>query len=218
MKKLALVLLATAALAVPAAADACHGGRHHARHDARRHARGTSAHLVAWEHGRKLGWWRHGALIAMLDGTGSNFDGSVATASGTFAGRPLRSGAFSASVSTDWTKAVANRHGGTCAPSTGSLSLADSSSSANAVTETLSGKTCTVGANRWNVAYVLLAKSTVSSATGTLSRVAGTGRVLLAVKTDGTVKGVVFSGLRGHKAHTMRLASLRDARRCGWNG
>lgn len=202
MKKLLLALCATAALAAPAAASAHHRNGEHHRFGIR---------LTAVEHGLKLGWWKHGALFAKLDGTGTSFGLPSATASGTLVGRPLASGTFSSTITTDWTKAAANRHGGQCAPATATLSLVDAASSANAVGSTVTGKTCTVGTNQWDVAYVFVGAASVTSATGTLSSATGDGRVLLAEKTDGTVKGFVFTGLHGDRAKTFTAYARHDA-------
>jgi hypothetical protein len=202
MKKLILVLCATVALAAPAAASAHHRHGEHHRFGVR---------LTAVEHGLKLGWWKHGALFAKLTGTGTSFGLTSASASGTLVGRPLASGTFTSSIATDWSKATANRFGGQCAPATATLSLVDSASSANAVGSNVTGKTCSVGTNGWDVAYVFVGRSSVSSATGTLSTVSGSGRVLLAEKTDGTVKGFVWTGLHGDRAKTFTTYTKRDA-------
>src|SRR5439155_15255178 len=76
MKKFMIPLLAVGALALPAAALA---------HD---------------------GWHHHRSLLAKVSGTGSTFGASTASASGSIArSEKLGTGTFSASLTTDWTKA-----------------------------------------------------------------------------------------------------------------
>lgn len=210
MKKLLLALAAAAALALPTAASAHH------RH-------GFGLQFTAVEQGMKLGWFGHSgndefhsgsAAFEKLSGTGSSFAASAATASGTIAGRPLTSGTFSASLSTDWTKATANEHGGSCAPSTATLSMTDSSSSANTLGTSVTGMTCSVASNPLGVVDVFFGQANVTSATGTLSSISGDGRVLLAQKTDGTVTGFAFVGFHGGLEHTLVASAAHDEHHC----
>ena len=206
MKKLILAVAATVALATATTASASSsngGGRHSRRHD-----------LVF----RTATYWHHAGgagVFEKLDGTGSSLDAGTSSASGAIHGRPLQDGTFAASLSADWSKATANRHGGSCAPATGTLTLSDSSG--DTLDTSLTGVSCTVGSNPWNVAGVFFGKAQVTSATGTLSSVTGYGRVLLVEKTDGTVEGFAFAGFR--RWHERRLAGIAkgDAHRCGWH-
>ena len=209
MRKLILLMCAAAALAAPAAASA-HRGKRHAGHGVR---------LAAVEHGVKVGPWKHGSLFAKLTGTGTSFGGATATASGTFAGRPVAKGSFTASLSTDWSKATTKTDSDgdsdsgsvSCAPSTATLTLTDSSASANTVTESVTGKTCALPTNDGKFADVFFGSSTVSSTGGTLAGVTGTGRVLFAEKTDGTVVGFAFTGRLGIREHTLMRIAKHDA-------
>lgn len=198
MKRIAFALLGAAVLATAtaASASACHGKKH----DLQFRTVAYSSH-----HG-------HG-VFEKLTGTGSGFATGSASASGTIRGWKLQDGTFTATLSTDWSQATANEHGGSCAPSTGTLSLANSSS---ALDSTVKGVTCTVGSNPWNVAAVFFGRSTVTSSTGSVSNVSGHGRVLLVEKTDGTVKGFTFAGFRGWHARALAAYTKGDAHHCGW--
>lgn len=198
MKRIAFALLGAAVLATAtaAAASACHGKRHDVRF-------------------RTVAYSRHDGdgVFERLRGSGSGFATGSANASGTIDGWKLRDGTFTATLATDWSQATANDHGGSCAPSTGTLSLSDSSS---ALDSTVKGVTCTVGSNPWNVAAVFFGRTTVTSSTGSVANVSGQGRVLLVEKTDGTVKGFTFAGFRGWHAQALASFTRGDAHHCGW--
>ncbi len=223
MKKPIFALLAAAALAAPATA-AAHGRGHHGR----RHAAG---HFAAVRHGVALGLVERSArdndgdddasratatagVFEKLTGTGTSFGTGSATASGSIAGKPLAGGTYSATVTTDWSHAADNGHGGSCAPATATLALVDSASSANTLSESVTGKTCAVASNDRNIAYVFRGASTVTGAAGTLAGVSGAGRVLLVEKTDGTVDGFAFAGFRGAIEHAFVSYAKHDAKGC----
>lgn len=179
MKKLALALVAIGALATVTAAGAaaCHGSGHH---DAGRYTRN--------------------AAFEKLTGTGSGFRTDSASASGALAGNPLDGGNFSASLSPDWSNASLRPNGGSCAPTTGTLSLIGADSS-NTIADSLRGVTCTASSNSHGVAAVFFGRAKVTNATGSVSNVTGYGRVALVEKTDGTVRGFSFSGLKNGNTH-----------------
>jgi hypothetical protein len=148
MRKLVLSLLATAALASPAAAWAHHG-------------------------------WHHHHALAKVSGTGTTFGAATATASGQIVGGSLQSGTFSATITTDWTKAVNrsfDRGSLSCAPATATLTL-------NATTTTqasLTGKTCAWTPTTGSAVRAFFGRSTTLKA-------------LLMQKADGSVKGAAFT-------------------------
>lgn len=168
MKKLLAPLLATAALAAPGSAIADgHGHGLHVRN----------------------------ALVAKLTGTGTSFGGAAATSSGTIAlGRPLASGSFAASFSSDWTHAVTTTtdNGSTalCAPATATLTLTDSTSSANTTSSSLTGKTCSLTKNG-TVSYVFFGAGTRIGA-GEFAGVSGMERAFLTQSLTGAVQGTVL--------------------------
>jgi cyclic lactone autoinducer peptide len=200
MKKLLLGLLAVAALATATAASAtaCYG--HH--HDSARFRTTAFARYA------------RGGVFEQLAGTGSGFHTGSANASGAIAGHPLGGGSFGASLSPDWSKAFANWHGGSCAPTAGTLSLTGSDSN-NTLASSVHGLTCTVEANPRNVAAVFFGRAKVTNGTGTLSNVNGYGRVLLVEKTDGTVKGFAFAGFAPRTEQRLAAFARYDARDCG---
>jgi hypothetical protein len=205
MKKLMLALLAVGALATAtaASASACHGK--HKRSDADFRTLSYSSHRD---------WAGSGAgVVEKLRGSGSSFAAGTASANGSIVRGTLDSGSFTAALATDWSQAKSNDHGGSCAPATGTLSLGDSSS---ALGTSLKGVTCTVGSNPRNVAAVFFGKADVTTATGSLSKVTGGGRVLLVEKTDGTVKGFEFAGFKGWHERSLAGYSKDDAHDCGW--
>ena len=153
-------------------------------------------------------------MFEKLTGTGTSFGTGSATASGSIAGKPLAGGTYSATVTTDWSHAADNGHGGSCAPATATLALVDSASSANTLSESVTGKTCAVASNDRNIAYVFRGASTVTGAAGTLAGVSGAGRVLLVEKTDGTVDGFAFAGFRGAIEHAFVSYAKHDAKGC----
>jgi hypothetical protein len=154
------------------------------------------------------------AAFEKLQGSGLDLTAASATATGTIAGRPLDGGSFAASISTDWSKASANKHGGSCAPATATLSLTGSSSS-DTLDTSGAGVTCTVGSNPRNIAAVYFGKANVTTATGVAAKVSGRGRVLLVEKTDGTVKGFAFAGFTGRAGRHLAALSRGDAHHCG---
>jgi hypothetical protein len=204
MKKLILALLAVAALVTASAASAS-AYHHHGGHNGAPHFKTVA--YAGHAHSR------HG-VFERLRGTGTDFSSDSATASGSVAGRLLDGGSFAATISTDWSSATANKHGGSCASATGTLSLTGSSSSDTLDTSS-TGVTCTVGSNPWNIAAVYFGKATVTGATGALANVSGKGRVLLVEKTDGTVKGFAFAGFKGSTGQQLGSFARSDAQHCG---
>ncbi|HET7573032.1 MAG TPA: hypothetical protein VFJ77_10255 [Gaiellaceae bacterium] len=234
MKKLILPLVAVAALATAGSASAWHG-----------HGHAHLLRFATVQHGLKLGLFAHagmkgdwgarhardddqgdndeddqqtastGGVFEKLTGTGSSLGLTTASSSGTTSGTPMASGTYAASVATAWANAVKNADGTTCAPATATITLTDSSSSANAVGATVSGWTCSVPDNSKDIADVFFGKADVSSATGTLSGVTGFGRVLLVQKTDGTETGFAFLGFHGFREHSLATFAARDFHHCG---
>jgi hypothetical protein len=188
MKRLLLPLLATAALAAPTA---------------------------ALGHG-----WHHHAVLAKLTGTGTSFGGASATASGTLVGRSdkLATGAFSISLTNDLAHATtktSDRGTLTCEPATASLTLTDSASSANKVTATFAGKTCTWTKTGTDVVRAFFGRGTATGA-GTLAALTGkTAKTFLLQKADGSVKGAVFAGRRGERSLLFSLGELRAEHESG---
>ena len=130
----------------------------------------ASAH-DAWHH-------HHHALLAKLSGTGT-----LAGSSGSMTSDKLGNGTFTASVATTGAAVTHTGDRGTlsCAPASASLTLAGTSTS----TSTLTGKECT-----W---------TPVGSTTAAGSMFFGrnsTTRLFLVAKSDGTVRGAVFAGMR----------------------
>jgi hypothetical protein len=208
------VTAAAALLAVPVAAGA-HAPRPHVR--AITFAAVSQAKL-AGNRGLHLGWTSRGGIFERASGTASAFSGDTATVSATVTGMPLAQGTLAVTITTDWSKATDDKHGGKCAPATATETLTDAASSANTLSATVTGTTCAVGSNTWNLAAVFFGKATVGSAAGTLSGVTGTGRLLLVQKTDGTVKGFTFAGFRDHLNKTLTLAARKDAAKSGCSG
>jgi len=204
MKRLIFALLATAALVTASAASASAYHRH-GGHNGTPHFKTVA--YAGHAHSRH-------AVFERLGGSGTDFGGDSATATGAIAGRLLDGGSFAATISTDWSNATANKHGGSCAPATGTLSLTGSSSS-DTLDTSGAGVTCTVGSNPWNIAAVYFGKASVTGATGALANVSGNGRVLLVEKTDGTVKGFTFVGFRGSTAQQFGAFARSDAQHCG---
>src|SRR4051812_13903988 len=166
MRKLLVSLLAGAALAIPSAALA-HGTWHH----------------------------HHHALFAKLSGTGTSFAGTSATASGAIAmSDKLGAGTFSASLTTDWSKATTrtgDRGTLTCAPSSAALTLTGATAS-NTLTGTLAGKTCKWTPTSGSAVSAFFGRGTVTGA-GTAADLTGkTGKAFLVEKSDGSVRGAVF--------------------------
>jgi len=216
MRKLMLVLFATAALAIPAVASAHDPGHGSGHLDKTK----SGIRFSAVQHGVQLGFFKHAGqknwnatsgVFEKLAGTGSSFSSAASTASGTVSGRPLAGGTYSAAITTDWSKATDKKDGRSCAPATAALTLTDSSSPANSLAASVKGKTCSVGSNSLNIAYVFVGSSSVTGATGTLSTVTGGGRVLLVEKAGGTVSGFAFSGFRGIHEKEFASYTTKDA-------
>jgi hypothetical protein len=174
MKKTLITLIATAALAAPAAALAHDGHRQQGRH-----------------HG-------HG-LYAKLTGTGTSFSGGTATASGTIAkGTLLASGTYSASLTTTWSSATTKTsEKGTlsCAPATATLSVVGAVTT-NTVSSTLTGKTCAFTKTDGTVVRGFIGKGTADG-NAELAGLDGNGaKLYLMQKSDGSVTGAVWAGSR----------------------
>jgi hypothetical protein len=177
VKKLLLALLATAALAAPAAlADHGHNG-----------------------HGPGLFGFHRNVLLAKVSGTGTSFAGATATASGSISrGDKLGTGTFTASITNDATKAT-TRTGGRgalkCMPATATVKLTGTNA-ADTTSATLSGKTCTWTPASGSAVSAFFGRGSVTG-TGALASVTGNERAFFVQKSDGTVSGVVFAGSRG---------------------
>jgi hypothetical protein len=178
VKKLLLPLLATAALAAPAAAWANHGHNGH----------GPGF----------FGFQRH-ALLAKVSGTGTSFAGATATASGSIArSDKLGTGTFTASITNDATKATTHTGSrGTlkCMPATATVKLTGSNT-ADTTSATLTGKTCTWTPSSGSAVSAFFGRGAVTG-TGALASLTGNERAFFLQKADGTVTGVVHAGSRG---------------------
>ena len=172
MKKFLLSLTAVAALAAPTGAMA-NGGHHH-----------------HWG-------WRHAAVLAKVSGTGASFANSSAAVSGTIAkSDKLGTGTFSATVTTDWTKAV-TRTGmkGTlaCAPASTTLTVTGATAT-DTLSTTLTGKTCKWTPTGGQTVAAFFGRGT-STGAGALAGLTGTtAKAFLWQKADGSVQGAVFAG------------------------
>ena len=192
MKRLLLLLFATAALVAPTAAFAHHGH----------------------------GFWHHAAL-AKLTGTGTSFGSATATASGTLAGGgdKLASGTFSVSLTNDVAHATtktSDRGTLTCEPATASLTLTDSASSANKVTAALTGKTCSWTKTGSTDTVRAFFGRGAATGVGTLAGLTGTtAKTFLMQKADGSVKGSVFAGQRGERSLLFSIGERRAERESG---
>jgi hypothetical protein len=172
MKKLLLSITAVAALAAPAGAMA-NGGHHH-----------------HWG-------WRHAAVLAKVTGTGASLANSSAAVSGTIAkSEKLGTGTFTATVTTDWTKAVTRT--GTkgvlsCAPASAALTLTGSTTT-NTLSSTLTGRTCKWTPTGGQTVAAFFGRGT-STGAGALAGLTGsTAKAFLWQKADGSVQGAVFAG------------------------
>jgi hypothetical protein len=166
MRKLLLPLLATAALAVPAAAAA---------HD---------------------GWHHYGGILAKLSGSGASFTGNTATASGSITrSEKLGTGTFAASISTDWAHATSRtgeRGTLSCAPATATLTLTGATTT-NTTHATLTGKTCKWTPTSGSAVNAFFGRGAVTG-TGSLANLSGMEKAFLMQKADGSVTGAVFAG------------------------
>jgi hypothetical protein len=192
MRKLLLTLFAATALAAPTAASA---------------------------HGDRGG--HHRSVLARLTGTGTSFAGATASASGTLVGRSdtLTTGTFSLSLTNDLAKATtrtSDRGTLTCEPATASLTLASSTSSADTVTASLTGKTCTwTKAGSTQTVRAFFARGTATGA-GTLASLTGkTEKAFLLQRADGSVRGAVFAGRRGERSLFFSLGERRAQHESG---
>ncbi|HVS85597.1 MAG TPA: hypothetical protein VHD91_08190 [Gaiellaceae bacterium] len=215
MRTLIVGLVATAALATATAASACHGrghqnGREHSvRHSIRlsiRHSARVNARFVAFkrgvEHGVRFGFFGGHVSWAKLSGTGSDFNGTNPSATGSIvAGNDHPNGHFTVGLNTTWSSAVTkswtdddgDADDGTvtvsCAPSTATLTLSNGSTN----TYTLTGKACSVtrnGTTKYGFAGVS------SDGVKAFLREKGTA-VTGVVFTGATVENGVFAGC-GH--------------------
>jgi hypothetical protein len=195
MRKLTMTLIAAAALALPTAAFA-HDGN------------GSGGHHFGFHH--------HGggsALFTKVSGTGASFSLAGASVTGTFTGSPLASGTVSATLATNWAQSTTKTsdHGTlVCAPSTATVVLTDSAASANTSTGTLTGKTCSFTKTDGTIFRGFFGKGTVTG-TGTLAALTGDERAFLSQKSDGTVSGAVFAGVKTTSSDkTMSHDSLKS--------
>jgi hypothetical protein len=185
MKKMLTVLVAVTALVVPAAASAHHG------------------------HG-----WHHRSLLASVSGTGASFTNSSAAVSGSIAkSEKLGTGTFAATVTTDWTKAT-TRTGtkGTlaCAPASTALTLTGTTA-ANTLHATLTGKTCKWTPTGGTTTSAFFGRGTATGA-GALANLTGkTAKAWLMQKSDGSVKGAVFAGVREERSLSLFTMGERHA-------
>ena len=183
MRTLVIPLLASAAFVVPAGALAHDGLHHH-------------------------------SMLARLSGTGSTFGAATASASGSIQrSEKLGAGTFSASFSTDWTKATTHtgdRGTVSCAPSTATLTLTGATTS-NTVSSSLTGKACTWTPKTGDAVSAFFGRGTATGA-GALATLTGkAAKAFFVRKADGTVKGAVFAGSRDERSLLFSLGQ-RQAR------
>ena len=189
MKKLLLSLAVVAALAVPAGAMA-HGAHHH-----------------HWG-------WHHKALLAKVSGTGASFANASAAVSGMIArSDKLGAGTFSATVNTDWTKAVTrtgDRGVLSCAPASTTLTLTGATST-NTLSGTLTGKTCKWTPTGGQTVSAFFGRGTATGAGAVADLTGTTAKAFLWQKADGTVKGAVFAGHRDRSRLALFMRGAREA-------
>jgi hypothetical protein len=186
MKRLLTALVAVTALAVPAAASAHHG------------------------HG-----WHHRALLASVSGTGASFANPSAAVSGSIArSEKLGAGTFAATVTTDWTKATTRtgtRGTLSCAPASTALTLTGATAS-NTLSSTLTGKTCKWTPTGGTTTSAFFGRGTATGA-GALAGLTGkTAKAWLIQKSDGSVKGAVFAGVRERRSLSLFAVGERHAK------
>jgi hypothetical protein len=178
VKKLLIPLLATAALAAPAAAWA-HDGHH--------------------GHGNRLFGLRGHALLAKVTGTGTSFAGATATASGSIArSNTLGTGTFAVTITNDAAKATTRtgmRGSLKCMPATAAVKLTGTNA-ADTASATLTGKTCTWTPTSGTAVSAFFGHGAVTG-TGAVATLTGTERAFLVQRSDGSVTGVVHAGSRG---------------------
>jgi hypothetical protein len=199
-KTLLLPTLAAAALVMPSAALAHGGGHHDHGHRAFAAFRRDVKHVAAFKRDVKHVVVVHKtkttvALDAKLSGTGTTFGAASASSSGSIAAGTLAGGAYTASVSTDWSKATTKTlKNGTvsCAPATATLTIA---SSTNSASSSLTGKTCSWTSNG-KTAYAFIGTG-AAAGTGTLESLTGTERVILGEDPSGAVHGTASAGSTG---------------------
>jgi hypothetical protein len=146
-------------------------------------------------HGKQHGqhWGRHhAALYAKLSGTGT-----LAGAQGSIASTKLGTGTFTSAVAATAAPTTKTFDRGTlsCAPATATISLVGSST----VTANLVGKSCA-----WTPKGSTASTSMFWGRDADLNGAAAQG--FLVQKSDGTVKGALFSGV---DKHLMRRFSVR---------
>jgi hypothetical protein len=186
MKKLLTALVAVTALAVPAAASA---------HDG---------------HG-----WHHRSLLASVSGTGASFASPSAAVSGSIArSEKLGAGTFAATVTTDWTKATTRtgmRGTLSCAPASAALTLTGATAS-NTLSSTLTGKTCKWTPTGGTTTSAFFGRGTATGAGALASLTGKTAKTWLIQKSDGSVKGAVFAGVRERRSLSLFAVGERRAK------
>lgn len=125
-------------------------------------------------------------LVELSSGTVSGLDTSTVGYAGTIAGSPISAGTISTSLTVDTANAKSNNFGGSCSPATGTVTLTDSATSTNSLTEDVTGALCEVGGTGASAGHVFFGKYKVTGGSGAYSSASGRGTLGFFQQAGGT--------------------------------
>jgi hypothetical protein len=125
-------------------------------------------------------------LVELATGTVSGLGTSAVGLAGTIAGSPIKTGTIATALTVDTANAKSNDFGGTCAPATGTVTLTDSTTTTNSLSENVEGRLCEVGGTGASAGHVFFGRYTVSGGSGAYSSAEGRGTLGFYQQAGGT--------------------------------
>jgi hypothetical protein len=125
-------------------------------------------------------------LVELSTGSVSGLGTSTVGFAGTIAGAPISTGTISTSLTVDTANAKSNDFGGSCAPATGTVTLTDSATTTNSLTESVDGALCEVGGTGASAGHVFFGKYKVTGGSGAYSSATGKGTLGFFQQAGGT--------------------------------
>jgi hypothetical protein len=124
-------------------------------------------------------------LVELATGTLSGAGTTTVGLAGTIAGSPIAAGTISVNLTVGSTS-TPNDFGGTCSDATGTVTLTDSTTTTNSLTESVSGKLCEVGGTGSAAGHVFFGKYDVTGGSGAYSSADGKGTLGFYQQAGGT--------------------------------
>ncbi|MHB8469300.1 MAG: hypothetical protein ACYDCH_06035 [Gaiellaceae bacterium] len=125
-------------------------------------------------------------LVELASGSVSGLGTAAVGLTSTISGSPIAHGTLASSLTVDTAGAKSNDFGGSCAAATGTVTLTDSATTTNSLTESVKGKLCEVGGTGASAGHVFFGRYEVTGGSGAFSSATGRGALGFYQQAGGT--------------------------------